>query len=127
MKKIMVIALLSMVCSLAKAQFTNTKWNGALAVPDTTGVILDFKKDLVTVIVDQSGEVLETMSYTVHADTLIFKKVSGQSPCSETLLSKLRFSIADNQLTIIPVSDDCQVRADAWTKKPFVKVAEKAD
>lgn len=116
--------ILSMACSLAKAQFADTKWNGALAVPDTTGVILDFKKDLMTVIVDQSGEVLETMSYTVSADTLIFKKVSGQSPCSESSLSKLRFTIADNKLTIIPVSDDCQVRADAWTKQPFVKVTE---
>jgi hypothetical protein len=90
MKKIIMIILLSTACSLAKAQFTNTKWNGALAVPDTTGVILDFKKDLVNVIVDQSGEVLETMSYTVRADTLIFKKISGQSPCSENITSQIK-------------------------------------
>jgi hypothetical protein len=122
MKKFVMIILLSTAYSIAKAQFTDTQWNGNLTVPDSLSVILDFKKDIVNVIVDESGEVLETMSYMVHADTLVFTKVSGQSPCLEGSLSKLRFSIIENKLTIIPISDDCQIRADAWTKAPFVKV-----
>jgi hypothetical protein len=124
MKKFLLIILLTTAASMAKAQFTNTKWNGNLNVPDPMKVILDFKKDVVEVVNDESGEVLETMSYAVHADTLIFKKVSGQSACPERSMSKLQFSIADDKLTVTPLSDDCQQRKDAWTKEPFLKLKQ---
>jgi hypothetical protein len=124
MKKILMIVLLSAACSMAKAQFANTKWKGSLVVPDPLSVILDFKKDVIDVVSEESGEVLETMSYTVHADTLIFKKVSGQSACPDGSISKLTFKIAENKLMLVPASDDCQSRADVWTKEPFLKVKE---
>lgn len=124
MKKISLIILLVTACTLAQAQFANTKWTGTLNIPSPAGVMLDFKKDVVDVVLDDSGEVLETMSFTVKADTLFLKKVSGQSGCSEQSVAKLKFSIADNKLSVTSVADDCPERAGAWTNEPFIKTKE---
>jgi hypothetical protein len=124
MKKIALIILLCSACSLAQAQFANTKWTGTLNLPDPAGVMLDFKKDVVDVVLDQSGEVLETMSFTIKADTIFLKKVTGQSVCSEQSIAKLKFRVADNKLSLTPISDDCQQRAEAWSKDPFTKAKE---
>lgn len=124
MKKILMMVLLCATCGLAKAQFTNTKWNGALAVPDILNVTLQFKKDVVDIVMSDNGETLETMSYTVNADTLILKKVSGQSPCGDNSVAKVKFSIADNKLSITNLSDDCPLRAGSWTNEPFLRAKE---
>lgn len=124
MKKILLIILLGTACSLAQAQIANSKWTGTLMIPDPASVTLDFKKDAVDVILDQSGEVLESMKFTVKADTLFLQKISGNSPCSEQSIAKLKFSIADNKLTVTSLVDDCPERAAAWTKDPFIKIKE---
>jgi hypothetical protein len=124
MKKILMMLLLCATCGLAKAQFTNTKWNGALAVPDMVNVTLDFKKGVVDIILAENGETVETMSYTVSADTLILKKVSGQSSCGVNSVAKVKFSITDNKLSIINLSDDCPLRAGSWTQEPFIKAKD---
>lgn len=121
MKKILLIILLGTACSLAQAQLANTKWSGTMTIPEPEGITLEFRKDAVDVILDESGEVLETMSYTVKADTLFLKKVSGKSQCTEQSIAKLQFSIANNKLTVTSVADDCPERAGAWTKDPFIK------
>jgi hypothetical protein len=124
MKKIILMALFCCAFSLAKAQFANTKWNGMLMVPEQISVILDFKKDTLIISSDESGEVLETMSYSIKADTLVLKKVSGGSPCPEGSFGKVKFNMANNKLSILSVVDSCQMRAAAWTKEPFTKIKE---
>jgi hypothetical protein len=52
------------------------------------------------------------------------RKSAVKALVQKTSPAKLRFSIAENKLTVIPVSDECSVRGDAWTKQPFVKVKE---
>jgi hypothetical protein len=124
MKKILLMMLLCATCGLAKAQFTDTKWNGGLAVPDVINVTLQFKKDVVDIIMTDNGQTLETMSYTVNADTLILKKVSGQSPCGDSSVAKVKFSITADKLSITNLSDDCPIRAGSWTNEPFLKAKD---
>jgi hypothetical protein len=124
MKTIVLLFLLTATCSIAKAQLTNTKWNGTMTVPDPLGVVLDFKTDVVDVIIGDSGEVVETMAYTASADTLTLRKISGESSCDTTSVAKLKFAVAADKLSITPISDDCPLRAGSWTKDAFVKNKE---
>jgi hypothetical protein len=124
MKTIVLLFFLSFTCSVANAQLTNTKWSGVLTVPDAIDVVLDFKKDVVDVLIGSSGEVVETMAYTAAADTLTLRKVSGESSCDATSVAKLKFAVAADKLSLTPISDDCPLRAGSWTKDAFVKVRE---
>ncbi len=124
MKTIALLLFLTATSSMASAQLTNTKWTGVLTVPDAIDVVLDFKKDVVDVLISSSGEVVETMAYTASADTLTLRKVSGESSCDATSVAKLTFAVAADKLSITPVSDDCPLRAGSWTKDAFVKIKE---
>ncbi len=124
MKTIALLLFLTATCSMASAQLTNTKWTGVLTVPDAIDVVLDFKKDVVDVLISSSGEVVETMAYTASTDTLTLRKVSGESSCDATSVAKLTFAVAADKLSITPVSDDCPLRAGSWTKDAFVKIKE---
>jgi hypothetical protein len=124
MKTIVLLFLLTTTGFVANAQLANTKWNGVLNVPDPLDVVLDFKKDVVDVIMDNNGEAVETMAYTIQGDVLTLRKVSGQSSCDTTSVATLKFTVVADKLSVTPVSDECPLRAGSWTKDAFVKVKQ---
>lgn len=97
---------------------TNTKWHGTIYVPDASDGVLEFGKDTLSVYMD--GNVLETMLYKENADTLSLKKISGGSPCGEET-GLYKYEVKDNQLFVTPISDDCPVRAGAFSKDAYKK------
>jgi len=124
MKKLILILFFLGAGNFAKAQLTNTKWTGTLAVPDLMPIVLSFKADTLEVILQENGEYLETMNYKVSGDTLLLKKISGGSPCPEGSEFKVKFALQRDNLLVTPLSDDCTMRSDSWTKDHFVKVKE---
>jgi hypothetical protein len=122
MKKLFFLSMFTLIGLLAQAQLTSSKWNGSLNVPELVPVALTFKSDTLEVIYAENGEVLETMSYKVSGDTLLLKKISGGSPCPDGSTFKVKYSIKQEHLVITPLSDDCPMRSESWTKEPFVRI-----
>jgi hypothetical protein len=121
MKKLLFLTLFTFIGLLAQAQLANSKWNGSLNIPELAPAALNFKTDTLEVIYAENGEILETMSYKVSGDTLLLKKISGGSPCPDGSAFKVKYSIQQEKLIITPLSDDCTMRSDSWTKEPFVR------
>ncbi len=124
MKRIVLLLVFLATSSLAQAQLANTKWTGNLAVPEISPVYLHFKPDVFEVYLQESNELIETMSYKLSGDTITLKKISGGSPCPDASEFKLKYAMQGEQMLITLVSDDCPERAGAWTKEPFTKVKE---
>ena len=91
MKKIILTTLIIGWLFTAQSQVAGLKFKGTMNIPDPTNCILSFAKDTLYLINDQDrpdmarGEVIETMTYTVKNNTLILQKVTGLSPCDNTI------------------------------------------
>jgi len=119
MKTLSISLLLIITCSFAKAQLAGTKWTGTMLVPEATSVSFDFKKDTLNLIINDSGEIVETMTYTVKDDIITIKKLEGHSPCDEGSLAVLKYAIKNDLLTVTVVSDACDDRKGAWPTEPM--------
>lgn len=124
MKKLFLLIAFSLLCTFSYAQLSGTRWTGNVAAPEVIPVTLNFNADVFEVLVSESNEIIETMTYKVSGDTLIVKKTSGGSPCPNGSAFKVKFAIQGDRLMITPISDDCPMRAESWTKDPFIKVKE---
>ncbi len=104
------------------AQLENTVWKGIFLVPDAHELVMNFKKDTVTLqfafkynLGDLSDKnLLEKMTYKVDKDKLTLQKVSGGSPCDNRTVGIYRFAVKDEKLLITLVSDDCIQRSSAF-------------
>jgi hypothetical protein len=123
MKKNIVFSLvLILFVSAVNAQLTDTKWKNFMNIPEPIESFMHFKKDTVLLSVAADGTLVETMTYTINKDTLRLTKISGMSPCGDNVIGLYRIEIKDEKLTIIPISDDCSDRAnafkpEAWTRE----------
>lgn len=102
------------------AQLTDTKWKNFMNIPDSYETIMHFKKDTAILILAADGSIVETMIYSVSKDTLRLTKVSGLSPCNDNA-GLYRIQIRDDKLTIAPISDDCNDRANAFRPDPWTR------
>lgn len=102
------------------AQLTDTKWKNFMNIPDSYETIMHFKKDTAILTLAADGSIVETMIYSVSKDTLRLTKVSGLSPCSDNA-GLYRIQIRDDKLTIAPISDDCNDRANAFRPDPWTR------
>ena len=89
-------------------------------IPDPYETILHFKKDTAILTLAADGSLIETMIYSVSKDTLRLTKVSGLSPCTDNA-GLYRIQITDDKLTIAPISDDCNDRANAFKPEPWTR------
>ena len=122
MKKTILFALLIVLfVATANAQLTDTKWRNAMNIPDPIETILHFKKDSVSLFIAGDGSLVETMSYKISNDTLKLTKISGMSPCSESVVGIYRIEIKDDKMTIVALVDDCVERFNAFKPEPWVK------
>jgi hypothetical protein len=123
MKKNFIFSFLFILfVSAVNAQLTDTKWKNFMNIPESTESFMHFKKDTVLLSVAADGTLVETMTYTINKDTLRLTKISGMSPCGDNVIGLYRIEIKDDKLTIIPISDDCSDRAnafkpEAWTRE----------
>jgi hypothetical protein len=121
-KNLTLSLLLLVIVSTVNAQLTDTKWKNFMNIPESTESFMHFKKDTVLLTVAADGTLVETMTYTINKDTLRLTKISGMSPCGDNITGLYRIEIKDEKLSIIPISDDCSDRAnafkpEAWTRE----------
>lgn len=122
MKHLFTFLLLCGFALASQAQLTDTKWKNFMNIPDPIESILHFKKDTLLLLVVADGSLVETMNYSINKDTLKITKLTGMSPCTDGITGLYRFEIKDDKLTIVPLSDDCSERAnafkpEAWTRE----------
>ncbi len=123
MKNAILFFGLFLITLSVNAQLAGTKWKGKVNIPNSTEVIFDFKKDVANVTT-LTGMPVESCSYTIKADTITFKKVSGGSPCPVNSVFTVQYAVKDDAMTINPLTDDCEGRKDSFTKEPLLKVKE---
>lgn len=117
------MVLLCSVVLLAAAvkpnnKLENTKWTGILNVPLPANVMLEFKKDMFIILVDEN--IIETMSYKVTGDTLEIKKLEGGSPCGDEK-GVYKFTVANDVFKVETIDDACGDRVAAWTSEGYKK------
>lgn len=122
---IMILLILPVVSVCAQTQnpLTGTAWKGQAYVPDEETITLHFKADSVYMYIAPHMILGETMAYTVKADTITLRKISGGSPCDTQGTGTVQFTIENNGMTIKSLTDDCRARKVAWSDKPYQKVA----
>ena len=112
MTKIFVTLIVTLLVFNADAQLSNTKWKGTLNINGGMDVSFNFSNDTLDVTSAESGESLETMKYTITDSVLTLVKLYGQSQC-DTTAGKYKYAIADKEMTISVISDDCADRSGA--------------
>lgn len=114
------IVIFVLLSSAINAQLTDTKWRNFMNIPDSYETIMHFKKDTAILTLLADGSIVETMSYSVSRDTLRLTKISGLSPCNDNA-GLYRIQLKDDKLTIAPLSDDCNERANAFKPEPWTR------
>jgi len=114
------IVIFVLLSSAINAQLTDTKWRNFMNIPDSYETIMHFKKDTAILTLLADGSIVETMSYSVSKDTLRLTKISGLSPCNDNA-GLYRIQLKDDKLTIAPLSDDCNERANAFKPEPWTR------
>lgn len=121
-KHVVLIAVLIAGSMAASAQLANFKWKGIANVPDPMESILEFRKDTVTLSVQNS--LVETMSYELRGDTLVLTKLDGLSPCTQKSPGLFKIVWKDNMFTLTSIQDECPQRAEAFVGGPWARVKE---
>lgn len=63
-----------------------TKWHGILLAPGSVEAIFDYQEN--EFYVHAGGKVIETSTYEIHSDTIVYNKILGISPYGSTQLGK---------------------------------------
>jgi hypothetical protein len=113
MKKIIVLLTVSFLAVTVNAQLRNTKWNGQLNIQNGMNTLFNFSNDTLEVVNNDNNESLETMKYTIKDSLLTLQKLYGSSQCDTSTSGVYKFQIAENELTLTLVSDECPDRAEA--------------
>ncbi|MES2520216.1 MAG: hypothetical protein V4585_19010 [Bacteroidota bacterium] len=120
MKNITLLLFIFLFSSATFAQISvnplkNTQWKGTVNVPDATGTIITFDSVKVVFKEMMTGAPIEELSYTIEGNIISMKKTAGSSPCTEAQVSKLSFEIFKDKMILKVISDDCTIRAVAFT------------
>jgi hypothetical protein len=122
MKKTIAFLFVSLCAgTMTQAQLAHTKWKNTMMIPEAVECFIDFAKDTVKIIVADEDALIETMSFTIKNDTLTIVKLSGLSPCDTETSGKYKFEVKDDRLTIVPISDDCQGRLEAFLPDAWIR------
>ena len=121
MKPFIIIAAFFMLTITANAQLINTNWKGTIMAPSEVNVVLQFKKDTLNIVVAGTGNVIESMKYSVKDDVITINKIAGGSPCSNDVTATIKYAVKDTTLILVPLSDPCDERKNAWPPAGFSK------
>ncbi|MEO5946282.1 MAG: hypothetical protein ABIP79_05660 [Chitinophagaceae bacterium] len=125
MKKIYLLVVICIVIfsNTSSAQLTDTKWKGTFYIPDAYECHMDFKKDTLNLVIAASGDIIETMKYSLAGDTLTIIKLNGSSPCGDEV-GIYTFKINGDKLKITLVKDNCGDRSSAGFGNELTRVPE---
>ena len=112
MGKLFIILVAALTAFTANAQLSNSKWKGKLNINGGMDVQFNFYNDTLDVSNAESGESLETMKYSSTDSVLTLVKLYGNSQC-DTAEGKYKYAIAENEMTLSLISDDCPDRSGA--------------
>lgn len=123
MKKVLVIIFSTLVfITTIHAQVANTKWKGLLNLDGPTSVIWQFDKDTVQIFNFTDSSLVEKMTYKTEPGFLLLTRVSGISPCDNTVVGKYKFEIRSDSLFVSPFDDPCNDRASAVSNEACVRI-----
>jgi hypothetical protein len=130
MKKILFLLASSILTSSLFAQLENTRWKSKIVIDNPVNVILDFKKNTVSLYNLADSGIIETMSYTADNTSFTLLKIEGQSDCDNSTPGKYSFKINKDSMYMKKISDDCYDRYSVidntgwrkWKEHPDVKI-----
>ncbi|MBD2757402.1 hypothetical protein [Spirosoma validum] len=126
MKPFFVITLLIGASLTATAQvknpLANTAWQGTVETSKVVDVVLRYGADTMRMYTVADKQLLETMTYTMKGDSLIWQKVSGTSPCDTQAIGIYQVVIKNEEMVLNLLNDDCRLRSGSLLPKPFKKV-----
>ena len=123
MKTLILTIISSFTALTVNAQLAGTRWKGKLNIPNPTEVIFIYL-DTVANVTTVSGLPVESCSYKVNADTIIFKKLNGGSPCPVNSMFTVQYAIKDDKMRIIPLTEECEGRKGSFTSEPLVRIKD---
>lgn len=114
-------AILSVSTIKAQVQIAHTKWKGTLMFDAPTDLILDFKKDTLTVYNASDKSTIEEMFYSASDTSFTIQKIWGQSDCGNDTKGQYHFEIKEGVMYVKTNADDCYSRStylnlSKWTK-----------
>jgi hypothetical protein len=121
MKALVILTLLFSLTLSANAQLNNTNWKGTIMAPSEVNVVLQFKKDTLNIVIAGTDDVIESMKYSVKDDVITINKIAGGSPCSNDVTATIKYDIKDTTLVLVPLTDPCDERKNAWPPEGFIK------
>jgi len=132
MKKILSLITFTTLTSSLFAQLENSRWKSKLTIGGPVNVILDFKKDSVSLYNLADSSIIEIMSYTATDTSFTLLKIDGQSDCDNSTPGKYNFKIKNDSMYMKMISDDCYDRYSVidntgwkkWKEHKNVKVDE---
>ncbi|PQA55687.1 hypothetical protein [Siphonobacter curvatus] len=126
MKELLVSTLLIAASLTTTAQIknplANTAWQGTVHTSKVVDVVLRYGVDTMTMYTVADKQLLETMTYTMKGDSLIWKKISGTSPCDTQAIGIYQVIIKNEEMVLKVLKDDCPLRAGSLLPKPFRKI-----
>lgn len=124
MKILPVIFFASFAVVTTQAQIANTRWKTAINRNAPLNVILDFKKDTVSVYTVADSSIIETMSYKSDGPSITFLKISGQSDCDNDTPGKYSFRVLNDSLYLNLWQDACDDRWPALDTTKWIRWKE---
>ena len=106
----------------AFAQLENSKWQGVFKIPGEEDCFFDFKKDTVSFHFSSSGDLIETMLYTISNDSIHIKKIEGMSPCDGGDTGNYKMKLDGDKLCFTLIDDPCEARSAAFGDTPMVRI-----
>ncbi len=126
MKRIILLALLSLGLLSWKPfktsvdnDLNNTKWSGIVNAPDPVDAVFEFRND--SLMLSINDQIIETMSYKTNGDSLVMKKLFGNSPCTDEEAIYI-YRITKDVLVFTPVEDTCPERSAAFNEEGYKKL-----
>lgn len=113
------LSLLAGLFSVAQAQLPirGTRWKGVVPAPVKGQVTMTFQRDTLLVFSEGTAVTPEVMRYQQTGDTLLLQKITGQSPCNNTVtgIYKLVYTNNGENIVLQAISDDCHERQKSLT------------
>ena len=96
----------------AQKQITNSKWLVHLEKPFPNDFYLEFKKDSLLLLA-KDGQTLDVSSYSIKADSLHLRKLSGPMPCEEGSEAMYKIKWLENgaKFLLDKIYDHCPFRS----------------
>jgi hypothetical protein len=112
MKKCLFISLaqISVLMAVSQISISNTKWLVHTEMPQPRDLVLDFKKD--TLRIFEQGRETSSAAFLQHNDSLLIRKLSGNSPCPVGSEGWYRIEWLENgeKFLLHILNEDCRYR-----------------